>query len=117
MSIYVQPLPLYDSIRERVFSKAGEGWACPNREKVAAVCSQLDPERSVQLVLLLIHYHFLLNPQTNPFTPESIEIAAKKRGKALPLGIKISSGGKGISIDLNVLPDPLIMLIADFCGL
>lgn len=116
--VYLRAFPLYDSLYTKVAIRISTGWIAPTRERIADVLSQLDTNLGQQVSLLLIHYWFLINPQINPWTPDLITLEGRKsRKQALPYGMKISSGGKGVSVDINSIPDPLLLVLAEFCGL
>ncbi len=113
---HVRALPIYEILRESLFKRIGQGWVCPTREKIASALNQSEPEQGQQIVLLMIHYYFMFNSQSNPFTLENCETARRSKS-TLPFGIKVSPGGKGLSVDLNSAPDALVMLLAEFCSL
>lgn len=99
-------VPLFDQLRDKIIAKGSQ--VVPDRNTLAEVLNNLDPQQANELTILIIHYYFLTNPgMTSLFKDKTL------RG---PYGIKVSSGGKGISLDLNLTPDPLILLIAEFCG-
>jgi len=100
-------LPLYDILREKLTQQnqlqpiiVGEDYI----SRLTEVLASVDTQRSEQVALLLIHYHFSVNNQ--PLEAPN-----------LPYGIKLSSSGKGLSLDASLVPIPLLALIGTYCGI
>jgi len=113
--VYIRPFPLYDHLQAKLSTRT----KTVTRETLSVALNQLDLEAAEQVALLLIHYYFLNNPTFNIFTPENCERlrSSQNRKSTLPFGIKISPGGRGISVDMNMIPDHLVMILAEFCSL
>jgi len=113
---FVHPLPLYDALAKKLSEKLSQGnfSVTPNyRVRLRTVLSSLSKDQAEQVALLLIHYHFLNNPESNPFTPEN----CTSKNRNLPYGIKISPSGKGLSFDLDKLPASFQALLGTYCSL
>lgn len=109
---YSRALPLYNTLADKLIKRENFSITNEYRSRLEVALSNLDPPRTNQVTLLLIHYYFLEHPNTNPFIPENYNT---KTSRNLPYNIKISSSGTGLSIDLNKLPTPLQALLGMYC--
>ena len=116
----VRNLPLYDTLLSNLTDRANQenfSITPEYKNKLCTVLNSLDPPRATEIALLLIHYYFLVNPNSNPFTINNCNSKTSSRSNfnALPYGIKISSSGKGFSFDIDTLPIPFQALLGTYC--
>ena len=112
---YVRPFPLFNTLQNELAGRINTGWVCPTREKIALIISQLEREQAEHIALLLIHYYFSVVPHGGTFISEIYD--NRKGPKNIPFGARVSSGGKGVSFDINQVPNDLLMILAQYCGL
>ena len=112
--MYCRPLPLCDTL----LSKSKTEITDEDKNKILSILNELDPSRTNQIVVLLIHCYFLNNPNLNPFTPENCTTKTSSRNSAnnLPYDIKIGPSGKGLSFDFDALILPTQLLLGAYCG-
>lgn len=102
---YIRPFPLYDHLQEK--SKGKILLRDVIIPSLSASLGRLEPKAGDQVLFFLIHFYFLTNPGATFDSPK----------KALPFGIKLSPGGRGVSFDLKSLPDQMIGILAEYVGL
>jgi len=108
--MYLRELPLYQTLYNRIVAKGQ--LTAPNPTKLTEALSGISLEQAKEVTLLIIHYHFLLDSSDNPFVSEN----TSGRKTKLPFGIKVSTGGRGFSLDLKQLPDGLLLLLDEYCA-
>lgn len=120
--VYTRKLPLYDTLIAKLSEKASKEGLTITPEyktKLVSVLNSLNPEQASQVALLLIHYYFLNNPYSNPFTSANSKINSRtnrgSKSENLPFDIKISSSGKGFSFDIDTLPVAIQALLGIYC--
>lgn len=106
--MYCRKLPLYDNLASKCETSIDD-------ERVKGILNELDPARSKQIVILLVHNYFLKNPKVNPFKPENNVTKSRNSINNLPYDIKISSSGIGLSFDYDHIDVPTKLLSA-YCG-
>ena len=113
---YLRSLPLYDTLVSDLTKRVNENNISITPEykaKLTQVLNSLDSSRSLEVTLLLIHYHFISNPENNPFTLTNLN-SKTSRSNNLPYDIRINSSGKGVSFDIDKLPTPFQALLGTY---
>lgn len=104
-------LPLYDYLCARYTQRGGLSPSM-NINLIRESLGQLPPEICEHLLCLVIHYYYLTNTNLSIFTPENCDPKVKK--PILPYGMKISPGGKGLSLLWESLPDGLQVIFVEY---
>lgn len=119
---YLRALPLYDTLVGKLAKRVNQGNLTITPEyklRLTSILSNLDPSRANEVALLLIHYYFLTNHDSNPFTTANCNVKPSSRSNVnvLPYDIKIGSLGKGCSFDLDKLPIEFQALLGIYCSI
>lgn len=105
---FVRKCPIYDTFAIRVTEKDLPQYTINVKSKLTRLLNSLSQEQAEQITVLLIHFYFLNNPESNPFTPKN---------KNLPYGIKVSPSGKGFSFNFETIPIAFQVLLCKYCGI
>lgn len=117
---YLRSLPLYDTLVAKLSQRVNQGQYSITPEyklRLTTILSNLDSTRATEVALLLIHCYYLVNPDSNPFTPTNCSVKTSSRSNVsnLPYDIKISSSGKGFSFELEKIPMQVQALLGIYC--
>src|SRR3990172_10735832 len=107
---YIRSFPLYDHLANQLNAKINQGNFSINEEyleNLHKVLNSLNEEQAKQVTILLIHFHFLNNPDQQPFVPNNLKHSGRSGPSSLPFGIRPGPGGKGFSFELDKITRPL----------
>lgn len=111
---HIRPLPLFDNLLAKV--PAGFVLTAEKKSQLIAALNSLDVKNNIEVSLLLVHYYFVCNPGSNPFTSINCNYKnSSKAGNLLPYGIRVSHHA-GYSFDSEV-PTQLQGILCAYCNI
>lgn len=117
MSSYIRSFPLYDNLATKLSQRPQFTLTPDYQLRIYNTLNNLSTEHFEQIGLLLMHFYFLMNPYTNPFTLSNCNHKSSNRSH-LPFDIKTNSSGVGFSFDLiKSLPPQCQAILGIYCGL